>query len=322
MADPLSIASGIAGLVTLSSAVLAAGYQYLESVLSAPDDLRNLVRETAALNVVLSQLITHSLSEQSAHQSVSQKLLQQGVIQECEQTLYQIQLLLREFEPTRERRGKNIVKTILWPLKKKEIIRHRDRLSRFCANLHTAVSVESASTLRTLEREQQWSNNIVKRLSQNANEVQEQKLLDWLSVLNPSMKHAAISCQKQPGTGEWLLQEQTFLNWVDHGRAFWLQGTCGTGKTVLMYALGTRRSYLMAANVTKFECDQLHTWLSPIPNWVLGIDLSLLRLCQSAHLRSLSDFGFSYTSTRSTNGQHTIRNPELVPKALSVLSTA
>lgn len=54
MAEPLSIASGVAGIITLSNAVVAAGYSYFNSVRSAPEDLKDLVREIALLNMLIS----------------------------------------------------------------------------------------------------------------------------------------------------------------------------------------------------------------------------------------------------------------------------
>ena len=131
------------------------------------------------------------------------------------------------------RRGTNAVKALLWPLKKREIIKNRERLSRLCANLHTAVSLETASSLRTLKYEQEVSNGVVKEMAQHANENQELKVLDWLSPLDHTVKHTAITALKQPGTDEWFLQEQTVQTWLDHGDMLWLHGASGRGKTVL-----------------------------------------------------------------------------------------
>lgn len=234
MAEPLSIASGIAGLITLSTAVLAAGYKYLNSVSSAPEDFKSLVRETASLNAVLSQLISHSLSEQIVPQSTSHTLAQQDVLQDCEQTLHNVQSLIRDCELVSGQRRKNAVNTLLWPLKQKEIIKNHERLGRLCASLHTAISIKSASTLRTLEHEQKRGNDVIRELARNADEIQAQKILDWLSSLDPAVKHTATTLLKQSGTVEWFLQEQAVLDWMSHGKLFWVHGASGTGKTVLV----------------------------------------------------------------------------------------
>jgi len=234
MADPLSITSGIAGLVTLSTAVLAAGYNYVSSVLSAPEDLKSLVRETASLSAILSQFISHSLSNQEGQRSSSHTLLKQDVLRDCEDTLRNIQSLIHDCELDSKHRRKNAVNALLWPLKQKEIIKNRERLGRLCATLHSTISVESASTLRALEHEQKCGNEAVRELARNINGLQEQKILDWLSVLDPTVKHTAITLLKQPGTGEWFLREKPVLDWLHNGELFWLHGISGTGKTVLM----------------------------------------------------------------------------------------
>lgn len=234
MVEPLSITSGIAGLITLSTAVLAAGYKYLNSVSSAPEDFKSLVRETASLNAVLSQLISHSLSEQIVPQIISHNLVQQDVLQDCEQTLHNIQSLIRDCELVSGQRRKKAVNTLLWPLKQREIIKNHERLGRLCASSHTAISIKSASTLQTLEHEQKRGNDIIRELARNADEIQEQKILDWLSSLDPAAKHTATTLLKQPGTDEWFFQEQAVLDWMNHGKLFWVHGASGTGKTVLM----------------------------------------------------------------------------------------
>lgn len=234
MADPISITSGITGLITLSTAVLAAGYKYMNSVSSAPEDFKSLVRETASLSTVLCQLISHSLSKKTVQHIGAHRFEQQDVLQDCEETLYNIQSLIRDCELVNRRGGRNVVNTLLWPLKKKEIIKNRERLSRLCASLHTAVSIESASALRTLEHEQKCGNEVIKEFARNVNEIQEQKILDWLSLLDQTTKHTTTTLLKQPGTDEWFLKEQTVLDWLNHGKLFWLRGSSGTGKTVIM----------------------------------------------------------------------------------------
>jgi hypothetical protein len=234
MAEPLSIASGIAGLVTLSTAVLAAGYKYVNSVSSAPEDFKSLVRETASLSVVLSQLISHSVMEETVQQFGSHTLVQQDLLQDCETTLHKIQSLIRDCELVGGHRGKNAMNTLLWPLKKKEIIKNRERLSRLCVSLHTTISIRNASSLRALEHEQKRGSVVIGELARNADEHQEQKLLDWLSSLDATTKQKATTLMKQPGTDEWFLKEQTVIDWLNYGKLFWLNGASGTGKTVLM----------------------------------------------------------------------------------------
>ena len=235
MADPLSIVSGITALVTLSATVLAAGYRYVNSISSAPEEFKGLIRETASLSSILSQLISHSLSKETLQQINSYTLIQQDILQDCEETLRNVQSLIHDCELFGRRNRKNAINSLLWPLKKREIVKNHERLGRLCANLHIVVSTESASTLRILESEQKLGNEVIRGLAQNADETQERKILDWLSSLDHTVKHTTTMLLKQPGTYEWFLKEKTVLAWLNHGELLWLQGASGTGKTVLMY---------------------------------------------------------------------------------------
>lgn len=232
MAEPVSIASGIAGLITLSSAIMAAGYKYVDAVSSAQDDLRSLIREIATLNTVLSQLVSHSLSlsPTQGNQDAFNMLAQQGVLLECEQVLHKIQSLLHDCELTTGKRHKRVVNTLFWPSKQKDIIKNRERLSRLCTSLHTAISLDIASGLKKMEQRQEED---TEDRMQDRQDIQAQKILAWLSPVNPLAKHIATRRLHQPGTYEWLLHEQAFLDWMNSVDFLWLHGHSGVGKTVM-----------------------------------------------------------------------------------------
>ena len=234
MAEPISMASGVAGLVTLSAAVLTAGYKYLSSVSSAPEDFKGLIRETASLNTVLAQLISYSLYERKEQHNGCDIHLQLDVLRDCEETLRNVQTLIYDCEVVSSSGRKNAVNALLWPLKKRDIVKNRERLERLCANLQIGLSVETAVTVRTIETGQRRGNEAIDRVAQISIDTQERRILEWLSSLVPTVKHTNAMLSKQPGTNEWLFLDQIFLEWLDHGKTLWLSGGSGTGKTVLM----------------------------------------------------------------------------------------
>lgn len=234
MAEPLSIASGIAGIITLSSAVVATGYKYLDSVSSAPEELKDLICEIASINSLLSQLISHSVSQNLGLQDAFDALAQQNVLRDCEETLYKVQSLLHDCELTTGKRHRKALNVLFWPLKQKEIIKNRDRLSRLCTSLHTAISIDNASALKRIEKKREGDAEVTRYIAQDSHDIQVQKVLAWLSSVNPIGKHTATAILQQPGTYDWFLREQVFLDWMNHGDFLWLHGPSGTGKTVLM----------------------------------------------------------------------------------------
>jgi len=237
MAEPLSIASGVAGIITLSSAVVAAGYKYFNSVRSAPEDLKILVREIGGLNTLISQLATHALARDSSSRPTLEALLDQDILQDCERTLVAVQNHLQSFELTNTSRRKNAIKILAWPLKREDLVKGREHISRLCALLITAINVDNASAIATIEQMQRRNTDNTQALVGASHDLEVQRILGWLSTFNPSVKHTATKLLQHPGTSEWLLQKQAVEDWVDRGNFLWLHGPSGCGKTVLVYVL-------------------------------------------------------------------------------------
>lgn len=116
-----------------------------------------------ALSTVLSQLISHSLSEQSGSQIAYHTLIQQGVLQDCEKILRNIQLLICDCE-----RRNITMNALLWLLKQKEILKNRERLNRIYATLQTAILVDNASALVNLGYKQGQTHEAVMNFSQTS----------------------------------------------------------------------------------------------------------------------------------------------------------
>ncbi|GAB1739832.1 hypothetical protein NU219Hw_g4767t1 [Hortaea werneckii] len=60
------------------------------------------------------------------------------------------------------------------------------------------------------------------------------KIVDWLSPPDPWTNHRSACDRHEPGTGDWLLQSPTYLDWkAGKTRHLWICGKAGCGKTVL-----------------------------------------------------------------------------------------
>ncbi|KAJ7252326.1 ankyrin repeat-containing domain protein [Mycena rebaudengoi] len=66
------------------------------------------------------------------------------------------------------------------------------------------------------------------------NPAERNKIIEWASPLNFFPRQADILNTRQPGTGEWLLQDSMFKKWKEGGiQVLWCRGMPGVGKTVL-----------------------------------------------------------------------------------------
>ena len=64
------------------------------------------------------------------------------------------------------------------------------------------------------------------------------KLLNWLSPLQPCVRHNDVRGRREDGIGEWFLQTDEFLRWRDGKAEFnkatlFCSGNPGVGKTFL-----------------------------------------------------------------------------------------
>ncbi|KAJ6551881.1 ankyrin repeat-containing domain protein [Mycena capillaripes] len=64
--------------------------------------------------------------------------------------------------------------------------------------------------------------------------VDRDTVIEWYSPLNFFLRQADIFSIREPGTGEWLLENATFKGWrLGGGKTLWCRGMPGAGKTVL-----------------------------------------------------------------------------------------
>jgi hypothetical protein len=66
----------------------------------------------------------------------------------------------------------------------------------------------------------------------------DQKLLNWLSPLEPSERHDDVSSKRLPESGTWMLQHDSYLAWLSESPtnlALCCYGDPGAGKTFIAY---------------------------------------------------------------------------------------
>src|SRR5437763_14575438 len=116
MADPLSVAASFAGLLEISGFIISQGLRYILAVRPAPEALDHLFRETAALNHLLSQLVSlPSPAVSSASGRGLTALSGYWTIQSCKALLERLGKLLAKCQQHQGERAKNWIKALSWP---------------------------------------------------------------------------------------------------------------------------------------------------------------------------------------------------------------
>ena len=127
MGDPFSLATGIAGLISLGLEVTKATRQYFQGVRNAAKDVDEFLKEVSALVDVLRQLVEFLKSDRIGKTNFDQVSVFILTNNACEEKLKAIRLRLRK--RTNDLR---LIKALTWPFVKKE---HRQTV----ASLHQWV---------------------------------------------------------------------------------------------------------------------------------------------------------------------------------------
>jgi hypothetical protein len=144
MADPLSIAASVAGLISLGTSIAQGGYSYLSAARAAPKEIVQLLSQISALNIVLSQVLPISMNQTSSPKSHAIATLnQRGTLDDCQEALNSTSSLLSEFQQVEGHTKTNIAKSLKWPFYQGKAERLVKRLDRLQNLLHLAIAVDS-----------------------------------------------------------------------------------------------------------------------------------------------------------------------------------
>jgi NACHT domain len=235
MADPLSVASGVAGLITLAGSVISKCYTYGCAVSGAPKEMKSLVDEVTNLSGLLVGLQGLVKADRLP---AGQKETVTRTVDDCKATLGEILDTLDQVKPasTEGKLGKT-VKRLLWPLKREQTLALVHRLDRQRNTLAFALSTgigtgvyETQIILADVQIGLQKDR--VERRTREALE-QRRKVLQWLSDVDYEVKHTRASDLQHPGIGSWLLKNPRLQSWIEGDISFlWIYGIPGSGKTV------------------------------------------------------------------------------------------
>ena len=141
MVDPLSLATGIAGLISLSLEVTRVAQQYIHDVRSSSKHIEDFLQELAVLSDVLRQLEAFLKKDELGEHSFDQTSVLVKTYEACRSSLERTRSILQE--RTNEHR---LLKALIWPFVGKE---HQQIMSTIFRWIHTfqfALTIEVVSS--------------------------------------------------------------------------------------------------------------------------------------------------------------------------------
>ena len=235
MTDPLSVAAGVAGVVTLGIQVTQSLVKFYKSYMNIYSELAGIIERLERLTEALQSLEkalssrTFQVDEQSLVKSIETS------ITKCDELIQELQDECQKFSEPSSIRFKDAVKSsgrrIAYPFRQSTLQKLDEDIDEIRANLSFALNVLQLNDTRSLQDD-------VTKVKGNLELVKIDQissgLRNWLNAPDASVDDNKACAKKHPGTGLWLIKSDQFLEWLEGKNSMiWLTGFAGCGKSVL-----------------------------------------------------------------------------------------
>jgi hypothetical protein len=248
MADPLSIAGSIAGLLSLGDAVFRLVHRYARTVKNAQKEVSDLKRELEALTGVIHnvQIIARELEQDPLHTST----VRLDHVNACLDLLHKMKKNLSNLEFDPKSKLKTTLAKLIWPYKSVET---RELIGEIRACRDTLAIALDADSMYTLLKSLSLQKDIKDELAAVHHRLRQletrivltekrSKVLKFFLTVDHTRNLTADPTRnldvnkdlRHPTTGFWLTRDDTFQEWLNEiGSCLWLSGIPGAGKSVL-----------------------------------------------------------------------------------------
>jgi ankyrin repeat domain-containing protein 50 len=295
MGDPLSIAAGVAGLVSLGIQTVQGLVDFYSSYKSQNTTIARTTDKLEALLGTL-QTINQTLANRQFRADEKDVIVKiENSIQSCEDLISELQ---EEYEKLGNSSASGIRAAIrgagrklTYPFRESTLKKLDEDIGDIRENLSLSLDVLQLRSAHDLQNDLTDIKVLVNlvRESQVSNRIRE-----WLRAPDATESHNQACAKRHPGTGLWLVKSPKFANWLDADKSFlWLNGFAGCGKTVLsstaiQYTFRHRRSnprigiaffYFSFSDAAKQDAaGMLRTLLLQLSNQLMDGHIALNRL--------------------------------------------
>jgi hypothetical protein len=235
MADPLSVAAGIAGLISLA---IQTTKGLVEFYTSYRDQNTDVARTTEKLESLLKTFQFLNAALQSRKFRADERDLMNQVessIQQCNNLIQVLGDELLKFQKSPPGGFNSTIKAAgrrtAYPFKRSTLQKLDEDVGEVRDDLTLALEVLQLRDHNSTQDDIAGVRSILEVM--RAIKISS-TIRDWLKAPDATVNHSAACAKRHPGTGTWLVKGPLFSTWLTTENSFlWLNGFAGCGKSVL-----------------------------------------------------------------------------------------
>lgn len=235
MSDPLSVAAGVAGLISLGITVSQSLVDFYNSYKDLDSDLSSTVKRLESLLKIFSYLgeTVSNRKFQADERDLVENI--EASISECDNLIHELQDEWEKLRKTSSGGVKAAIKLAgrraTYPFRKSTLQKIDEDIDEIRDNLSSALGVLQLKDNKRIQTEVADVKTLLCLVRSN----QESSYLhSWLKAPDATIDHNAACLKRHPGTGLWLIEDSHFSKWLVEGNSIlWVNGFAGSGKSVL-----------------------------------------------------------------------------------------
>ncbi|KAK8124413.1 uncharacterized protein PG998_000172 [Apiospora kogelbergensis] len=249
MADPLSVAGSVVGIISLGIQVTQSLFDYYTALRSQYSDAAHTAKRLDSLAGLLERLHHHCENRKFRADEADSIRRIESLIQECQEFVQELQDEADKFKETATTSIQSAVKItarrVAYPFRKSTLEKLDEDISEITDRLKLALQILQQEVI---DRVQDGVQNTKALLELVRSSQLSSKLQSWLKAPDATTNFNEACRKKHPDTGLWLVHGKSFNAWLHSPRSFlWLRGFAGCGKSVLcstaiQYTFRHRRS--------------------------------------------------------------------------------
>lgn len=235
MTDPLSVAAGIAGLISLGIQVTESLAKFYTLYKGQDADVNRTSAKLESLSGTFKFLSSALQSRTFRSDEQGQIKNIESSIRKCDELIQELQEECEKCEKVSKAGTKGTIRTVgrrmVYPFRQSTLQKLDEAISEIGDNLSLALE---ALQLRDYKHTQDDINEL-KSLIEIVRATQISSMIrDWLKAPDVTILHNAACAKRHPGTGTWFVKGPLFTTWLTQDNSFlWLNGFAGCGKSVL-----------------------------------------------------------------------------------------